>query len=53
MGSVAIVDEEIIAELESDEELFANIVYSKIQSGEYFVVRGLVVDRNTNQQVCA
>lgn len=36
----------------TEEEYMAEIIWSKIQSKEYVVVDGLIIDPNMNIQIC-
>ena len=36
----------------SEEEFVAEIIWSKIQSKEYVVIEGIVIDPNMNIQIC-
>lgn len=52
MGKHEMTDEEIIAELEFEEEQFAERVWDKLQKQEYIVIDGSVIDPKTNELVC-
>lgn len=52
MNNHEMTDEEIYAELEAEEERFAESVWDSIQKGEYIVEAGAVFSRSTGEFVC-